>query len=133
MIGDLPPGIVPPDPQAPFDSGRNPQQRTPRAFPIDTGPCDYIRPDAFIVDDLAKALALDPEVNSSDLSIECKGGVVKVTGRVSTVAEKARVETIIGMLFGIKDGSASDVVVSKDVSPPVQKHGKTQGSTGKDK
>lgn len=84
----------------------------------DQNPQNYTRPDAFILDDVAKTLAWDPLVDSSDLNIACEGGIVHITGTLPLQAARQRLETLLASIFGIRELSVDAVTVSKSIPPP---------------
>jgi hypothetical protein len=73
---------------------RSPSTSTP-GWVVDDGPDSYHRPDEFILDDIAKLLASDPDVSSVGLEIRCKDGVVSVGGAVESYDVRQRVEMLI--------------------------------------
>lgn len=70
--------------------------------PPDHGPANYRRPDAFIVDDVAKLLAWDPLVPSTTLEITCSDGVLKVGGTVPDSLVAERVGLVVSTVIGVK-------------------------------
>jgi hypothetical protein len=87
--------------------------------PMGAGPRNYKRPDEFIIDDLAKALAFDSEIDDEALEIECKDGRILVKGRVDSIAKKNRIETILASILGVKDAALETLVVGRAIEPPV--------------
>jgi hypothetical protein len=86
--------------------------------PADNGPRNYVRPDVFILDDVAKALAFDPLVDAWTLDVECTSGHVKVSGRVPLATARRRVEVLIAAVFGVRRMDISEVIVAKGITPP---------------
>ena len=97
-----------------------------RTISFDNGPSNYVRPDALVLDDLAKALAEDPLIHSWNLQIACEKGRVHIQGRVDTLAVRKRLEVLVASIYGIQDADLSEVEVSKGVEP-VKKENEQEG------
>ncbi len=85
--------------------------------PTDNGPHNYARPDAFILDDVAKVLAWDPIIDAFDLAVECNDGHVRVSGIVPLASTRRRLEALLASVLGVREISIEEVVVSKGVEP----------------
>ena len=95
--------------------------------PPGAGPRNYRRPDPFILDDLAKALAFDSEIDDEQLEIECNDGRILVKGRVDSIAKKNRIETILASILGVQDATFEALVVGRGIEPPARRNQKQKG------
>jgi BON domain len=99
--------------------------------PTDNGPRNYTRPDAFILDDVAKVLAWDPIINAFDLNVNCTDGHVHVNGIVASNSTRRRLEALVASVLGVRGLSIRDVVVSKGIEavPETEHEGDEQPPT----
>lgn len=107
--------------------------------PVGDGPGNYVRPDMLVLDDVARAIADEPELDGLGLEVVCEDGVVRVRGRVSSTSARDRLEALVAGTLGVRDAHLESVVVRKDVtasdegeSPEDEdRGGRTAGSAGK--
>lgn len=67
------------------------------------GPKDYKRSDDRIREDVCEALARDPHIDASEISVKVKDGVVTLTGTVEDRRAKRRAEDCAEDVNGVKD------------------------------
>ncbi|HEX3685600.1 MAG TPA: BON domain-containing protein [Bryobacteraceae bacterium] len=73
------------------------------------------RSDSLIRDDVQFELKYDPKINSSDIGVAVKDGVVTLTGFVSSYWEKEAAEKAAKRVYGVK-GIANDLVIKTTYS-----------------
>lgn len=98
--------------------------------PADSGPSNYTRPDSLILDEVAKALATDPGIDSFDLEVECTDGHVQVRGTVPLTTTRRHLELLLASVYGIRSMSIEDVIVSKGIetrSPEAEPRAAAEG------
>lgn len=67
------------------------------------GPKGYERSDERIKEDICERLTHDPVVDASDISVECRAGVVTLDGTIHERWLKHRVEDMVADCSGVKD------------------------------
>ena len=67
------------------------------------GPKGYSRSDERVKEDICERLSQDPRIDASEISVECRGGVVMLEGTVEDRATKHRVEDLVDACSGVKD------------------------------
>jgi len=67
------------------------------------GPKGYRRPDERVREDVCERLAMNPNVDVSDVSVEVSDGVVMLEGTVQARREKYMIEEIAEAVFGVNE------------------------------
>jgi hypothetical protein len=67
------------------------------------GPRGYRRSDSRIQEDISDRLMVDDDIDASDISLEVKDGVVRLTGTVQSRIEKRIAEAIADSVPGVVD------------------------------
>lgn len=67
------------------------------------GPKGYSRSDERIKEDICERLSQDSRIDASEISVECRGGMVMLEGTVEDRATKHRVEDLVDACSGVKD------------------------------
>lgn len=65
------------------------------------GPKTTVDPDRVISDEVCKRLTDDRLLDASRIEVACLGGVVGLTGEVTTTADRARAEHLAGAVQGV--------------------------------
>lgn len=67
------------------------------------GPKGYERSDERIKEEICERLTHDPHIDASDISIECRAGVVILEGSIERRSLKHRVEDMVDAVSGVRD------------------------------
>lgn len=67
------------------------------------GPMGHRRPDPMILDDLGEALIASEDIDSSEVEIEVRDGVVLLTGTVRDRRDKWRIEDMAEQIRGVRE------------------------------
>ena len=67
------------------------------------GPKGWSRSDDRLKDDVSEALARHPELDASEIEVECANGEIKLTGTVRERSAKRLAEDIAEQVFGVND------------------------------
>jgi hypothetical protein len=67
------------------------------------GPKDYVRSDERILDDVCSSLSDAGDVDASDITVRCQGGVVTLEGKIDSLQAKHRAEIIADRCSGVKE------------------------------
>jgi hypothetical protein len=94
----------------------------------DRGPAGYERPDMLILDDIARQLATDPNLEAADLRVACHEAKVIVTGSVPRPEDQRRLEAIVVTTFGVTDADLTALEVRRDLDPPDPEDLRTQSA-----
>lgn len=86
------------------------------------GPKGYTRSDERLKEDISEKLMENDEIDASDVTIECREGVVTLEGTVNERRLKHRIEDIVEQCHGVKD-IENRLTVKRD--------GQSQSSRGK--
>ena len=65
------------------------------------GPENDLDPDARIVADISQRLTDNPAIDASRVKVESRDGLVALSGDVSTAAQRASVEQLVGSVAGV--------------------------------
>lgn len=79
----------------------------------DQGPEGYSRPDFLIIDDIARRLAADSEVEAAHVILECDAGDVVIAGTVPRRIDLSRLEEIAATTFGVREVDVSTVEIRR--------------------
>lgn len=85
-----------------YGPGARSQQQDYQGF-RGRGPKGYSRSDERIKEDICERLSQDPRIDASEISVECRGGMVMLEGTVEDRATKHRVEDLVDACSGVKD------------------------------
>ena len=84
----------------------------------DQPPKGYKRPDLLIVDDVARQLADDTELEAGDIEVACANGAVTLIGTVPSRAAIARADGIVASIFGVMDADLTGLKVERTFDEP---------------
>jgi hypothetical protein len=91
------------DPAAPYSSAYWPYVTSPSAHHRGRGPRGYKRIDIRILEDISDRLTYEDSVDASDIAVDVKEGVVRLSGSVGTRSEKRIAEAIADAVPGVID------------------------------
>lgn len=67
------------------------------------GPKNYSRSDEMVLGDVCERMALNPDLDASDLTVDIAEGVIRLGGTVTDRRQKRLAEEIADHVYGVRD------------------------------